>query len=234
MTPIYSDPDFDPRIADWLEDLVDRAPSTTLPAVTAAVPLITQRQPSKLPWRTQTMNRFALFWATAAAVVAVGIGGLLVMAGANPGTGGDPAGTAAATSSAGTVETTSPPTAPPSPIPRPSAAIDNARANEVARAFQGLMNDGQLEEAADLVWVGATINGRPTFSREDVIAMLHATCGARITGDWKDPLNQVAWDTRLTDRPGFDCPQAGAGYVARFTVENGLIVVYMPKAQHFE
>ena len=96
------------------------------------------------------------------------------------------------------------------------------------------MNEGQIEDAANLVWVGARINGRPTFSRDEVVTLLDATCGAHITGDWKAPLNDAAFDTRLSDRPGFDCPEAGAGYVARFTVENGLIVVYLPKAQRFE
>ena len=76
MTRSHSDADFDPRIADWLEGLVDRAPSTTLPAVTAAVPLITQRRPRRSPWRTSTMTRFALLGATAALVAAVGVAGL--------------------------------------------------------------------------------------------------------------------------------------------------------------
>ena len=76
MTRLYSDPDFDPRIADWLEGLVAQAPSTTLPAVTAAVPLITQRRPSRLPGRNPTMTRFALLGAAAALVTAVGITGL--------------------------------------------------------------------------------------------------------------------------------------------------------------
>ena len=76
MTRLYSDPDFDPRIADWLEGLVAQAPNTTLPAVTAAVPLITQRRPSRLPWRNSTMTRFALVGAAAALVAAVGITGL--------------------------------------------------------------------------------------------------------------------------------------------------------------
>ena len=76
MTRSHSDADFDPRIADWLEGLVDRAPSTTLPAVTAAVPLITQRRPRRLPWRNSPMTRFALLGATAALVAAVGVAGL--------------------------------------------------------------------------------------------------------------------------------------------------------------
>jgi hypothetical protein len=226
MTRSYHDPAFDQRIADWLENLVDLAPSTTLPPVLAAVPLITQRRVTRLPWRTQTMNRIALFWATAAAVVAVGLGGLaLSRADSGPGP---------AASVQASIAVQPRPTATPSPIARPSAAIDNARANEVAREFQELMNAGQIEDAADLVWIGAKIGGRPTFSREEVVALLDATCGARITGDWKAPFNNVALDTRLTDRPGFDCSQAGAGYVARFTVENGLIVEYAPRAQRFE
>ena len=76
MTRISVDPDFDVRIADWLEDDPDHAPGPVLPTVVAAFPLITQRRASRLPWRNLNMTRFALVGAAAA------VGGLLLLGGA--------------------------------------------------------------------------------------------------------------------------------------------------------
>ena len=75
------DPDFDVRIADWLEDDPDHAPGPVLPTVVAAFPLITQRRPSRLPWRNLNMIRFALVGAAAAAIGVLLVGGAMFMFG---------------------------------------------------------------------------------------------------------------------------------------------------------
>ena len=69
MSRYPMDPDFEPRIADWLEADPDLAPAPVLSTVLAAFPSIPQRRASRVPWRFQTMNRFALFGAAAAIVV---------------------------------------------------------------------------------------------------------------------------------------------------------------------
>ena len=79
MSRTYFDPDFEPRVADWLEADPDLAPAPVLSTVLAAFPSIPQRRVSRVPWRFQTMNRFALFGAAAAIVVAVGLGGLALV-----------------------------------------------------------------------------------------------------------------------------------------------------------
>ena len=60
MSRTFMDPDFEPRVADWLEADPDLAPPEVLATVRAAFPSIPQRRASRLPWRFQTMNRFAL------------------------------------------------------------------------------------------------------------------------------------------------------------------------------
>lgn len=70
-------PDFDHRIAEWLEGDSDEAPGAVLGTVLAAFPSIPQRHASRVPWRFPHMNRFALVAAAAAMIVAVGLGGLL-------------------------------------------------------------------------------------------------------------------------------------------------------------
>ncbi|MEO5703953.1 MAG: hypothetical protein ABIR64_03035, partial [Candidatus Limnocylindrales bacterium] len=49
------DPMFDPRIADWLETDPTDAPAQVLTTVLAAVPSISQRRASRVPWRFPTM-----------------------------------------------------------------------------------------------------------------------------------------------------------------------------------
>ena len=76
MTRMTSSPEFDPRIADWLEEDPDHAPPAVLDTVLAAVPSIPQRRAVRAPWRLPTMNRFALFGAAIATLLVVGLGGL--------------------------------------------------------------------------------------------------------------------------------------------------------------
>jgi hypothetical protein len=79
-------PDFDPRVADWLEDDPDRAPDHVLETILAAVPSIPQRRASRVPWRFVTMNRFAQLGAAAAiAIVLVGGAVLVLRPGGNVG-----------------------------------------------------------------------------------------------------------------------------------------------------
>ena len=59
MSRIPASPDFEPRIADWLEADPDLAPPEVLATVLAAFPSIPQRRASRVPRRFQTMNRFA-------------------------------------------------------------------------------------------------------------------------------------------------------------------------------
>ena len=72
MTRRLPSPDFDPRIADWLESDPDDAPDLVLETVLAAFPSIPQRRAMRAPWRSFTMNRLALLGAAAALALLVG------------------------------------------------------------------------------------------------------------------------------------------------------------------
>jgi hypothetical protein len=88
MTRLAAGPEFDPRVADWLEGDPDRAPGQVLETVLAALPSIEQRPASRPPWRTTQMSRFAL---GAAAVVGVMlISGALLLLKPTTGTIGGP------------------------------------------------------------------------------------------------------------------------------------------------
>jgi hypothetical protein len=78
MTRMHSSPEFDPRIADWLEEDPDHAPPAVLDTVLAAYPSIPQRRAWGVPRRLPTMNRLALIGAAIATLVAVGLGGLVL------------------------------------------------------------------------------------------------------------------------------------------------------------
>ena len=73
MTRLAASPEFDPRVADWLEGDPDRAPEQVLTTVLAAFPSIPQRPASRLPWRPDQMNRYALGAAAVISVVLVGV-----------------------------------------------------------------------------------------------------------------------------------------------------------------
>ena len=68
----HLDPEFDPRIADWLEADPDRAPRESLDTVLAALPSISQRRALRVPWRFPEM-----FTPPRAAVAAI-LGVLLI------------------------------------------------------------------------------------------------------------------------------------------------------------
>jgi hypothetical protein len=61
-----SDPGFDQRIADWLEEDPDVAPPVVLETVVAAVPSISQRRAWRIYWRFPTMLRVAAAFAAIA------------------------------------------------------------------------------------------------------------------------------------------------------------------------
>ena len=73
----HADPAFDPRIAEWLEDVPSRAPAQVLETVLAAFPSIPQRR-SVLPGTRLPVSRFALL---AAAIVALAVLGIAAVAG---------------------------------------------------------------------------------------------------------------------------------------------------------
>ena len=78
MTRTTPSPEFDPRIADWLESGPDDAPSPVLETVLAAFPSIPQRRVVRVPWRFLAMNRFAQL-GMAAAIAIVLVGGMLLV-----------------------------------------------------------------------------------------------------------------------------------------------------------
>jgi hypothetical protein len=81
-------PEFDPRIADWLEDDPDNAPDAVLTTVLAAFPSIPQRHALSVPWRTRPMTQTARLLAGAAALAVVLVGDIfLLRPGAGPSVG---------------------------------------------------------------------------------------------------------------------------------------------------
>ncbi len=104
MTRPDTDPDFEPRVADWLEADPDSAPAAVLGIVLAALPSIPQRRALRVPWRFPTMNSFAKVAIAAVAVVAVGTVGVIAL---RPG---------------GTGNVGSAPTPTPTPAPTPTLA----------------------------------------------------------------------------------------------------------------
>jgi hypothetical protein len=106
-------PDFEPRIADWLEDDPDNAPDVVLATVLAAFPSIPQQHASRVPWRFRPMTQTTRLLAGAAAIAVVLIGGVLLL---RPGGGTGPA------------------AQPPSSAPSTSPAATGASPSGTARA----------------------------------------------------------------------------------------------------
>jgi hypothetical protein len=81
----HLDADFDQRVADWLEEDPTHAPREVLGTVLAAYPSIPQRRATRMPWRfPPVFYRLG----TVAAVVAVVIGGILLLGRPGPSIGG--------------------------------------------------------------------------------------------------------------------------------------------------
>jgi len=85
-----TEPDFDQRIADWLEDGPDLAPREALDIVLAAVPSISQRRTLRAPRRLSTMT-LPIRLATAAVIGVLVVGGVLLLFRTVPGNIGVPA-----------------------------------------------------------------------------------------------------------------------------------------------
>jgi hypothetical protein len=132
-------PEFDQRIADWLEADPDHAPPETLETVLAAFPSIPQRRATRVPWRLTTMTRFMPIGA--AAVIAIVLaGGALLMLRPN-------------TSNVGTAPTASPSaspsSAPPaSPSPSPDRAACTLVTADEAERVAGIEGLGALPTAS--------------------------------------------------------------------------------------
>ena len=150
MSRIPADPDFEPRVADWLEADPDLAPREVLATVLAAFPSIPQRRASRVPRRLPNMT-LALRAAAAILVVAVIGGGALLFLRGSPNGGGVGA---------------PPATASPSPSPSPMSVVaftaahnsicsDAAAAlNPVKDRFVGVF-DASLTEAQRTDWAAA-------------------------------------------------------------------------------
>lgn len=156
------DPDFDLRIAEWLETDPNTAPPELLRTVDGALPSIAQRRVLHLPWRTLPMNRLALL-GTALATVAV-IGVLAVTLGART-----PAPQVAASTAP------SAPQASPSPVASASAAASSAAdltASYVAARDQvcatAMAAKAPLATRYDVLWD----NGITAAQRTDAVAAL--------------------------------------------------------------
>lgn len=116
MSRTPASPEFDPRIAEWLEHDPDHAPGEVLRTVLAAYPSIPQRRASRAPWRLPPMHRFALLGAAAVTVAVVGAGGLLLASRAS-----GPAAVGTPSVSPSAAPSTSPSASPGSPAQTPFA-----------------------------------------------------------------------------------------------------------------
>jgi len=77
---LHDEPDFDPRIAAWLEDDPANAPAKVLETVLSALPSIPQRRAAlRVPWRYSSMITPARFVAGIGAAVAITLGGLILI-----------------------------------------------------------------------------------------------------------------------------------------------------------
>ncbi|MEO6208097.1 MAG: kelch repeat-containing protein [Candidatus Limnocylindrales bacterium] len=120
MTRPPARPDFDHRIAEWLEGDPEQAPGSVLGTVLAAFPSISQRRASRVPSRFPPLNRFSLVGAAAAMIVAVGLGGLLL--GFRPN--GPAIGTVPSPSHHPSTTPQTSPSASPTASPTPAASVD--------------------------------------------------------------------------------------------------------------
>lgn len=135
-------PEFDQRIADWLEADPAAAPDDVLSTVVAAIPSIPQARRGLLaPWRFTPMTNFTRAAAGVAIVAIVGVGVLAL----NLGVGG-PGGPVSPPPS-------SVPTATPMPTPgAPGIAGWTAYTSEVHGFTMGFPDDWSLHEAATRQW----------------------------------------------------------------------------------
>jgi len=128
----HLEPDFDQRIADWLEEDPNHAPREVLGTVLAAYPSIPQRRAWRMPWRFQPMftNRLGIA-AAVAVVLLVGVVGMSRL-GTPTGQGGpQPTPTAAPTAAPTTAPTLSASRLPSFTINEGPAGFDEVQASAV-------------------------------------------------------------------------------------------------------
>ncbi len=135
MTRPAPSPEFDPRIADWLEDDPDEAPGAVLETVLAAFPSIPQRRASRVPWRFLPMNRTAQLATVLVAAAVIAVGGFLILRPAG-GRNAAAAPTDRPPSSAPVAQASPPSSIPPAPTPSPSASPMPLSADDVGRTLQ--------------------------------------------------------------------------------------------------
>ena len=173
MTRFVASPEFEPRVADWLEADPDHAPEQVLETVLAAFPSIPQRRASRLPWRPAVMIRSAQLGVAAAIVVAIG-GAFLVI-----------------TSPGGNIGAPPPPT-PSTPATSPSAtAIASASAAPSVAACE-LLTTTQVASVGG-AGLGATAHGSGAGAEtscrysngpgDTIVEITDTTSGARAAFD---------------------------------------------------
>lgn len=151
------DPDFDPRIADWLEGDPDMAPPELARTVDVALPSIAQRQALRLPWRILPMHRLALVGATLVTVAVIGALALsLNLRPPSPQVASSAASSPALSSSSA-----------PAPTTNPAAAYQSAR-NAICTA--ATTADAPLRARYDRLWT----TGLTAVQRADAVAALRA------------------------------------------------------------
>ena len=125
--------DFDPRIADWLEDDPNLAPRQAIETVLAAYPSIPQRRPMGLPRRLTTMT-MPIRLATAAVVGVLAVGGAYYLSQPAQPAVGPPAPTSSASPS-------------PAPTPQVSATPDAAESGSGSALYEIIGPDAASGDA---------------------------------------------------------------------------------------
>src|SRR5450759_4633159 len=152
-----TDPLFDQRIADWLEDDPRHAPGQVLETVLAALPSIPRRRVSRLPWRFSTMNMLTRL-AAAAVIGVLAVGGTLYLVQRGQPAVGGPSPTPAASSSPSqpavggpspTPAVSSSPSQPASPSTGPPSSVFQPGAP--AWTATGVMIEDRYEDTATLL-----------------------------------------------------------------------------------
>ena len=145
MSRIHADPDFEPRVADWLEADPDSAPAAVLGTVLAALPSIPQRRATRVPWRFPPMSSFAKVAIAVIAVFAVGTLGVIALRPAGIGTVGS------------APSPTPTPTLAPTPTPAPSATAAPSQPPPLTGSFTSTMHGISLSYPAGWSTKPATV-----------------------------------------------------------------------------
>lgn len=172
-------PEFDSRIADWLEDDPDKAPSIVLETVVAAFPVIPQRRTWRSLLRSNQMQRFAIA-AVVVAVAALGVGGW--WAGRN-----------------GTVGATAAPTAPPATT-APSTPAALATPAATLRVLGGVDQELDLRAGAYRIGSPFSVPLSITVADDWKVTRLESNV-LNMSGPHTDPAGNVTFVTLDIERP---------------------------------